>query len=174
MWGYLWLECIDPMWIRRKSERFKCVTTHGGWSEIGRSRIVVKSRIRCISEPDPSGLDQLCILPIMNYHNFRVSESIQERQHQLLSATNSDPVRTRTCDAPSVPASKHPQFAMPMSKPVLLRAQNNTKASVADPTVTQHKLQQPRRLEKELAFGEVQWTQVKVYQEIWMAFFTKS
>ena len=104
----------------------------------------------------PSGLAKL-----RNHYHFRISESIQERQHQLLSATNSDPVRTRTCDAPSVPASRHPQFAMPMSKPVLLRAQNNKHASMVEPTVTQQKLQQPRRLEKELAFGEVQWTQVK-------------
>ena len=49
---------------------------------------------------------------------------------------------------------------MPMSKPVLLREQCGTKASAVGAKAAQHKQQQPLRLEEELAFGEVQWTQV--------------
>ena len=51
---------------------------------------------------------------------------------------------------------------MPMSKPVLLREACITKTSVAGAKATQQKKPQPRRLEEELAFGEVQWTQVKI------------
>ena len=106
-------------------------------------------------------VDSLEMKTHLHYY-FRVSDSIQERQHLLLSATQSDPVDTRPSDAKNGPSNRHPQFAMPMSKPVLLREQCGNKDSV----VGAKKHQQPRRLEEELAFGEIQWTQVITYMYV--------
>jgi hypothetical protein len=75
----------------------------------------------------------------MNF--FRLSDAIQEKQHQLLSQASSASATSTTHGHP-----QQQQIALqPMTKPVLLREQ-----------------QQPRRVDKELMeFGEVQWTQVR-------------